>query len=61
VPGHVDTVVLVRGSWDGSVAAGEKIVTDDVYVDHFAPGRMRPAWPWRTGSCSACAGSATCT
>jgi hypothetical protein len=42
--GPVNPILLVRASWDGSVAAGEKIATDDVYVDHFASTRMQPAW-----------------
>lgn len=44
VAGNVDAVLLARAVWDGSVAAGERIVTDDVFVDHLSGTRMAPAW-----------------
>jgi hypothetical protein len=44
VGGNVSAVLLARAAWDGSVAAGERIVTDDVYVDYFASSRLAPAW-----------------
>ena len=44
VSGPVDAITILRAAWDGSAAAGEKIATDDFYVDEFATSRLAPAW-----------------
>jgi hypothetical protein len=42
--GMVDGITIVRAAWDGSVAVGQKLVTEDVYPDSLATNRLAPEW-----------------
>lgn len=44
--GNLNAITVVRAAWDGSVAAGQKLATEDVYPDRFAEGRVGPHWVW---------------
>jgi hypothetical protein len=44
VTGHLDFITIVRASWDGSVAAGEKLAAEDVYPDSLASHRAASSW-----------------
>lgn len=44
IRGHVDYITIVRASWDGSVAVGEKLSMENVYPDSIAQGRIAPDW-----------------
>ena len=40
--GIVGAITIVRAAWDGSVAVGQKLSTEDVYPDSFMEARMAP-------------------
>jgi hypothetical protein len=42
--GMVDGITIVRGVWDGAVAVGQKLVTENVYPDSLATNRIAPEW-----------------
>lgn len=42
--GLVDAITIVRAAWDGSVAVGQKLLTEDVYPDSLASSRIGPEW-----------------
>lgn len=42
--GFVEAITLVRATWDGAAAVGQKLATEDVYPDSIADARIRPEW-----------------
>jgi hypothetical protein len=42
----VNAITIVRASWDGAAAAGQKIATEDAYPDRLAETRIREQWAW---------------
>jgi hypothetical protein len=44
VSGPVDYVRIVRAAWDGSVAAGQRMLTEDAYIKEFASSRVESEW-----------------
>jgi hypothetical protein len=44
IQGHQDAISIVRASWDGAVAVGQKIAAEDVYLDHFAASSVAQDW-----------------
>jgi hypothetical protein len=36
--------LVVRAAWDGSVAAGQRVASDEFYPDHFAASRVADEW-----------------
>ena len=47
--GHVSAITIVRAGWDGAVAAGQKLSTEDVYPDHLAETRIAEQWRFAEG------------
>jgi hypothetical protein len=44
IQGHQDAISIVRASWDGAVAVGQKLAAEDVYLDHFASSSVAQDW-----------------
>jgi hypothetical protein len=44
VPGPLNRVTVVRAAWDGSVAAGQRLSTDEFYPDHLAAAQIADEW-----------------
>jgi hypothetical protein len=44
IVGPLATITVVRATWDGSAAVGQKLPTEDFYPDSFAQNRVAPEW-----------------
>lgn len=42
--GMLDTLTVVRATWDGATACGVKLATEDANPDSLASARIGPAW-----------------
>jgi hypothetical protein len=42
--GIVESVTVVRATWDGASASGAKLATEDAYPDSLASARIAPEW-----------------
>jgi hypothetical protein len=44
IPGLFERITVVRAAWDGSVAAGQRLPTDEFYPDHLAASQIFDEW-----------------
>jgi hypothetical protein len=44
ITGPLDSITIVRAAWDGSVAAGQVLASDDFYPDTLVDSRVATEW-----------------